>query len=58
MFRIVPVASASSISAPAALLSVSVSVSPLSSTASSAIGTEIVFDVSPGVNVSVPFVSV
>ena len=56
--RNVPVAVASSISAPEALLRVSVNVSPPSSSASSVIGTEIVFVTSPAWKVSVPLVAV
>ena len=58
MFWIVPVASASAMSAPEALLRVSVNVSPPSSTVSSVTGTEIVFAVSPTRNVSVPLAAV
>ena len=58
VFRIVPVAAASPSSAPEALLSVSVNVSPSSSTASSVIGTDTVFSVSPAAKVSVPLVAV
>ena len=54
----VPVAVASAIRALTALESVSVMVSPGSSTASSSTGTETVFVVSPGSNVSVPLVAV
>ena len=57
VFRIVPVASASAMSAPDALLRVSVNVSPPSSTVSSVINTETVCVVSPGSNVSVPLVA-
>ena len=57
-FWIVPIASASAMSAPEALLRVSVSVSPPSSTVSSVTGTETVCVVSPGSNVSVPLVAV
>ena len=58
VFRIVPVASASAIVAPEALLSVSVNVSPPSSSESLMIGTLIVFVVSPLPKVSVPLVLV
>ena len=56
--RIVPVASPSAIAAPEASLRVSVSVSPPSSAASSLIGTDTVFVVSPASKVSAPLVSV
>ena len=58
MLRIVPVASASEIVAPLALLSVSVTVSPSSSSLSSLIGTATVISVSPASKVSVPLVAV
>ena len=57
-FRIVPVASPSRIRAPEAFESVSVSVSSVSSWASSSTGTSTVFAVSPGSKVSVPLVAV
>ena len=57
-FSIVPVASPPQIRAPAAFESVSVSVSPVSSCASSSTGTFTVFAVSPGSKVSVPLVAV
>ena len=57
-FRIVPVPTASSRSAPEALLRVSVNVSPSSSTVSWVIGTDTVFVVSPAGKVSVPLVAV
>ena len=47
VFRMVPVAEASAIVAPEALLGVSVNVSPSSSTQPSTIPTDTVFDVSP-----------
>ena len=53
MLRIVPVAEASAIVAPEALLRVSVNLSPSSSTESSTIATDTVFDVSPTAKVSV-----
>ena len=54
----VPVASASPSTAPVGLLRVSVTVSPLSSSVSSMIGTETVFAVSLGEKVNVPVVVV
>ena len=54
----VPVASASAIVAPEALLRASVNVSPPSSTESSTIGTETVLKRSPAGKVSVPLVDV
>ena len=60
MFQIVPTACLPLRAKPAlkALLSTSVNVSPLSSTASSMIGTDTVFLSSPGAKVSVPLVDV
>ena len=58
LFTIVPVAVPSSMRAPDALESVSVSVSLPSSWASSNTGTETVFAVSPAANVSVPLTGV
>ena len=58
MFRMVPVASASPSTAPVGLLRVSVTVSPLSSSVSSMIGTETVFAVSLDEKVNVPVVVV
>ena len=57
-FSIVPVASPSRIRAPDAFESVSVSVSPSSSWASSSTGTFTVFAVSPGAKVSMPLAAV
>ena len=57
-FMIVPVASPSRTRAPTAFESVSVSVSSVSSCASSSTVTFTVFSVSPGANVSVPLVAV
>ena len=60
VFQIVPNASRPKLAKPApeALLSTSVNVSPLSSTVSSAIGTDTVFSSSPGAKVSVPLIIV
>ena len=60
VFRIVPTACVPLLAKPApeALLSTSVNVSPLSSSASSTIGTDTVFSSSPGAKVSVPLLDV
>ena len=58
LFRMAPVASPSSIVAPTGLLRVSVTVSLPSSTVSSAMGTAMVFSVSPGSKVREPLVAV